>query len=208
MALSNYNDLVITVQDYAHRRDLGTKIDDFILLAETEMMSNPDESLKLNLGEVIATASTDTTTRYLQLPDGFESARKFSITIDGSIHVFRYRTPDQLVIRDDTGTPCFFTIRGNELEFDIIPDEAYTVTMTYFESFTALSSTNLTNIVLTKYPNIYLFGVLRQVFLYSQDNEREQINTTNFLSAISSANQLEREARYGPQPQQTVEWSP
>jgi hypothetical protein len=80
--------------------------------------------------------------------------------------------------------------------------------MTYFESFTALSSTNLTNIVLTKYPNIYLFGVLRQIFLYSQDTEREQTNTSNFLSAISSANQLEREARYGPQPQQTVEWSP
>ena len=208
MALANYDDLVKTVQAYSHRGDLGTKIDDFILLTETEMLSNPIESLKLNLGENIATASTTTTTRYLALPDGFESSRKFSITIEGSIYPFEYRTPDQLVIRDNTGVPCFFTIRGNEIEFDILPDAAYTVTMTYFEEFTALSPANLTNIVLTKYPNVYLFGCLRQVFVYAQDTQQEQKYTAEFLAAIESANMKEKDARYGPQPQQTVGWAP
>jgi hypothetical protein len=208
MALDTYDNLVKSIVSYSHRGDLGTKIDDFILLAEIEITSNPDESLKLNLGEVIATASTVTTTRYLQLPSGFESSRKFSITFDDSIGGLEYRTPDQLVIRDGTGMPCFFTIRGNEIEFDILPDAAYTVTMTYFEAFTALSSTNQTNIVLTKYPNIYLFGVLRQVFMYTQDSEQEQKYSANFDIAIESANMKEHEARYGPQPQETVAWAP
>lgn len=208
MALDTYDNLVKSVVSYSHRGDLGTKIDDFILLAETEMMSNPEEPLKLNLAEKIATADTVTTTRYLALPEGFESSRKFSITFDDSIGGLEYRTPDQLVIRDNAGMPCFFTIRGNEIEFDILPDAAYTVTMTYFEEFAALTSANQTNIVLTKYPNIYLFGVLRQVFLFTQDTEQQQNHTSNFLVAIESANMKEHSARYGPQPQQTVAWSP
>lgn len=208
MALDTYDNLVKTVIDYSHRGDLGNKIDDFILLAETEMMSNPEQSLKMNLGEQIATASTSITTRFLALPTGFESSRKFSVTINDSVHPLEYRTPDQLVIRDDTGVPCFFTIRANEIEFDIISDEAYTVTMTYFAEFTGLSTANQTNIVLTKYPNIYLFGVLRQVHIYTLDAEQEQKYTGNFLSAIESANLKEHEARYGPQPQETVAWCP
>jgi len=208
MGLANYDELVKTVIDYSHRNDLGTKMDDFILLAETEMLTNPEEQLKLNLAEKVSTASTVTTTRFLALPDGFESSRKFSITFDDSIGGLEYRTPDQLVIRDNTGIPCFFTIRNNEIEFDILPDAAYTVTMTYFAEFDALTVLNQTNIVLTKYPNIYLYGCLRQVFVYSQDAEQEQKYTANFLVAIESANMREHEARYGPQPQQTVAWSP
>ena len=208
MALDSYTNLIKTVTDYSHRGDLGAKMDDFILLAETEMLSNPEGSLKLNLGEKVSTASTVTTTRYLALPDGFESSRKFSITLDGSIAGLEYRTPDQMVIRDDTGLPFFFTIRNNEIEFDIVPDAAYTVTMTHFAEFTGLSSSNATNIVLTKYPNIYLFGVLRQIFVYSQDSEQEQRYTENFLIAIESANIKEEDGRYGPQPQQTVAWAP
>ena len=208
MALDTYANLVKTITAYSHRGDLGTKIDDFILLAETEMLTNPEGPLKLNLSEKIATASTVITTRYLALPTDFEVARKFSITFDDSVGGLEYRTPDQLVIRDDTGMPCFFTIRGNEIEFDIIPDAVYTVTMTYFEKFAALTTANQTNIVLTKYPNIYLFGVLRQAFIYTQDTEQEQKYTADFLIAMESANQREHMVRYGPQPQQTVEWAP
>lgn len=208
MGLANYDELVKTVQDWAHRKDLGTRMDEFILLAETEMMSNPDEPLKLNLGEVISEESTSISTRFIPLPTGFQSSRKFSITIDDSISGLEYRTPEQLIIRDDAGTPCFFTIRANQIELDIVSDEVYTVTITYFEEFTALSTANQTNIVLTKYPNIYLQGCLRQVFLFSQDTEQENKYTTNFFSAISSANKTERKLRYGPQPQEAVAWAP
>ena len=36
MALDTYTNLVKSIVSYSHRGDLGTKIDDFILLAETE----------------------------------------------------------------------------------------------------------------------------------------------------------------------------
>lgn len=208
MALDTQENLIKTVIDYSHREDLGTKMDDFILLAETEMMSNPIEPLKLNLGEKISTAPTDITTRFLALPDGFQSSRKFTITINDGIHGLEFRTPSQLKIRKDTGTPCFFTIRGNEIEFDIISDKIYTVTFTYFAEFQPLTTLNQTNIVLTKYPTIYLYACLRQVFLYSQNTEEANKWTAESLSAIVSANKTEKAGRYGPQPQMTSKWAP
>ena len=208
MALDTQENLIKTIVDYSHRDDLGPRMDDFILLAETEMMSNPIEPLKLNLGEKISTASTDITTRFLALPSGFQSSRKFSITIDESIHGLEFRTPSQLKIRKGTGTPCFFTIRGNEIELDILSDKVYSVTFTYFAEFQPLTALNQTNIVLTKYPTIYLYTCLRQVFLYSQDTEEASKWSTEAISAISSANKAEKAGRYGPQPQMTSKWAP
>ena len=208
MALDTQENLIKTIVDYSHRDDLGDRMDDFILLAETEMMSNPIEPLKLNLGEKISTASTDISTRFLALPSGFQSSRKFSITIDESIHGLEFRTPSQLKIRKGTGTPCFFTIRGNEIELDILSDKVYSVTFTYFAEFQPLTALNQTNIVLTKYPTIYLYTCLRQVFLYSQDTEEASKWSTEAISAISSANKAEKAGRYGPQPQMTSKWAP
>lgn len=208
MALDTQENLIKTIVSYSHRDDLGDRMDDFILLAETEMMSNPIEPLKLNLGEKISTASTDITTRFLALPSGFQSSRKFSITIDESIHGLEFRAPSQLKIRKGTGTPCFFTIRGNEIELDIISDKVYSVTFTYFAEFQPLTALNQTNIVLTKYPTIYLYTCLRQVFLYSQDTEEASKWSAEAISAISSANKAEKAGRYGPQPQMTSKWAP
>ena len=209
MALDNYDNLTKAISKRIERgTQLDTEIGDFILLAEKEMLANPTESLKISEAETISTASTSTTVRFLALPTGFKKSRKFSITIDDGRFKLEYRTPDQLIIRPDTGTPCFFTVQGDELAFDIIPDEVYEVTFDYFKNFTPLTVLNQTNIILDKYPNIYLFGALRHAFIRSQDSEQQAIYTDNFISAIESANLSELEKRNGNQPQQTVGWAP
>ena len=209
MAIDTYDNLTKSISKRIERgTQLDTEINDFIRLAEIEMLSNPTESLKISDAETISTASTVITTRFLALPDGFKKSRNFSISLDNGIGKLTYRTPNQMVIRNDTGTPCFYTVQGNEIAFDIIPKEVWTVTINYFKDFTPLTVTNQTNIVLNKYPNIYLFGALRHAFIRSQDFEQESIYTSNFVSAIESANLSELEKRNGNMPQQTVGWAP
>lgn len=209
MSLSNYDDLFKSISNRIERgTSLDTEINDFILLAEKEMLSNPTESLKISEAETISTASTVITTRFLALPDGFKKARNFSITLPNGVGKLLYRTPDQMVIRSGTDVPCFFTIQGNEIAFDILPEEVWTVTFNYFKDFTPLTVTNQTNIILDKYPNIYLFGALRQAFIRAQDFEQGAVYTNSFFSAIEAANLSELEARNGLMPQQTVGWAP
>jgi len=209
MAFSTYDDLFKTISKRIGRgTSLDTEIDDFILLAEKEMLANPSESLKINEAETISTALTTTTTRFLALPTGFKRSRNFSITLSDGIGKLTYRTPNQMDVRNDSGTPCFYTIQGNEIAFDILPEEEWTVTIDYFKDFIPLTVLNQTNIILDKYPNIYLFGSLRHAFIRAQDAEQENVYTSNFLSAIESANSSELEQRNGSMAQETVGWSP
>jgi hypothetical protein len=209
MALDTYDNLFKSISNRIERgSSLDTEIDDFIALAEIEMLSNPTESLKISEAETISTANTDVLTRFLQLPAGFKKSRDFSITLPEGIGKLEYRTPNQMNIRNDSGVPCFYTVQGGEVAFDIIPQEVWTVTFDYFKDFTPLTVLNQTNIILDKYPNIYLFGALRQAFIRSQDQQQESIYTSNFLSAIESANLSELEARNGGMAQQTQHWTP
>ena len=208
MAYDTYDNLKLAVLEQTHRGNLANKFDDFLDITEVEIRSNSENALMMNLNEKISTAPTSIASRFLELPTGFQSSRKFTITIDDNIFGLKFRTPDQLDIRDGTGTPCFFSVRNNEIEFDILPDVAYTVTITYVSDLTPLSASSQTNDILTKYPNIYLFGALRHAFLRAQDTEQYIIYTDRFAVAIESANLSELEVRNGNQPQQTVAWAP
>lgn len=209
MALDNYDNLTKAISNRLERgTSLDTEIGEFIRLAEIEMLSNPTESLKISEAETISTSVTSTTSRYLALPTGFKKSRKFSITIDDQVEKLEFRTPDQMIVRSDSGIPCFYTVQGDELAFDIIPSEEWAVTIDYFKDFTPLTTANQTNIVLDKYPNIYLFGALRQGFIRAQDTEQERAYTSNFFSAIESANMSELEKRNAGMAQQTQGWCP
>lgn len=208
MAFDTYDNLKKAVIKQTHRNDLNIKFDDFLAITEVEIRSNSESALLMNLNEKISTAPTSTTTRFLALPDGFQSSRKFTITIDDHVRGLEFRTPDQLTIRNGAGTPCFFTIRNNEIEFDILPETEYTVTTTYIADLTPLSSSNQTNDILTKYPNVYFYGCLKQSFIFSQDTEQASIYDGLFSEAINSANASEHSIKYPTQPQETTAWSP
>ncbi len=110
-----------------------------------------------------------------------------------------YRTPEQLVSTDGPGRPRFFTVT-DQIEFDTIPDEAYTVEFQYIAEFTALSSSNTTNPVLANDPNVYLFGALKQAFIWSVDKEQAAQYHTLFIDAIRGANKKYKAGKYGQSP--------
>jgi len=199
MALSTYNELIDDVIDQSHRKDILTRLPRFIMLAENEMFSNPDQTLEIRESEKTSTAPTSTTERTLALPDGFIQQRDFDIDILENNYPLGYVSPSAMRVRSGTGRPCFFTVT-DEIEFDIIPDDTYTVTMRYFAEFTPLSSTNQTNEILTNEPNIYFFGVLKQVFIWSEDTEEAAKYDGLFQDAIRGANKKSKKGRYGKTP--------
>jgi hypothetical protein len=207
MSLDTYANLKLEIIDWSHRDDLDLKIDTFIDLAETEMFSNRIEPLRLTSSETRATASMDSTTpsRYLELPDGFVEMRKLRIQIENgeSYEVF-YRTPGQLNVKSSEGRPDFFTVTS-QLEFDRNPDIAYSVEMQYMKKFTALSSSNTTNYILTNHPTIYLYGALWAVKKYSEEYNEAEYYYSLFINSIRGANKVANTKRYGPAPVMRVE---
>lgn len=198
MALDTFDNLVKEIIDWSHREDLNTKIPDFILLAENAMYSNDVAVLNVRSMETISTAVT--AGQYLELPVNFESARSVRLVTGDNGGELRFQAPEQMHKQVATGRPNFFTIVGNEIQLDRVPDSDYTLEVQYYRKATPLSDDNLTNEILTSHPSIYLFGALAALFSYSQDSESQTKYTQMFIASIKGANKADKKGRYGPAP--------
>tara|TARA_R110000772_G_scaffold264034_1_gene384199 strand:+ start:294 stop:920 length:627 start_codon:yes stop_codon:yes gene_type:complete len=203
MALTNFDELYKSIVDWSHRGDLGVKIPDFISLTENAMYSNDAEVLTVRSMETISTALT--AGQYLSLPDNFESARSVRLVTDGGGGELRFQAPEQMRKRVAGGRPSFFSVVGNEIQFDRVPDSEYTIEIQYYRKATPLTEANQTNDILTNHPNIYLYGALAQAFSYSQDDQQAGKYVQLFIGAIKGANKADKKGRYGPAPAMSVE---
>lgn len=203
MALADFDDLVKEVVDWSHRADLGNKINDFIQLAENAMYSNDQEVLTVRSMETITTSLT--TGALVDLPTDFESARSVRLVTGDNGGELRFQAPEQMFKKVATGRPTFFTVIGNQIQFDRTPDSEYTLEIQYFRKATPLSDANLTNEILTSHPSIYLFGALTALFSYSQDTEQHLKYNGMFISAIKGANKADKKGRYGPAPAMSLD---
>jgi|TARA_R110000751_G_scaffold68024_1_gene138524 hypothetical protein len=202
MSISTYLELKTAIQNWSKRSDTLSVIDDFIDLAESDIAVN----LKVRSMEGTATGSTGTTDRYLALPTGFLSMRKFRIYTGGASFEIEYRAPESMNIQTAAGRPRFFTVT-NQVEFDRVPDSAYSYEMAHFKSLTALSSSNTTNDILTRFPAIYLYGSLFHFAQWAHDDAMIQKYSLLFDEAMKRANKLDRRGRHGPAPAMHIEGS-
>jgi len=203
MPISNYTELKTAIQDYAKRTDALSMLDTFIDLAEVDIW----DKLETKSMEARTQSVTGTTDRFMDLPAGFIEMRRVRIILDDGYQVpVKYVDPANLRVWGTTGMPRYFTVGGgdtDELEFDRVPDQAYTVEMMYFKSLAALSATDPTNDLLTNHPMVYLAGSLRHFYLWAQNVEEAAIWDGLFTESIGNANAKARRQRYGPNPAMT-----
>ncbi len=199
MAISNYTELKQAIIDWSHREDLDLRIDNFIALAEAEMLYNPTSSLKVRDEETRSTAVLSTNSRFITLPPRFKSMRKIIIQTSEGDQDLGFVSPDQLRVHNSAGRPCLFTVTS-QIELDRVPDDSYVIEVQYLGDIPAITSAAPTNGLLTTNPNIYLFGGLWAAMKYGGDKEMEQNYYQQFINAIDGANERAEEGRYGPTP--------
>lgn len=69
------------------------------------------------------------------------------------------------------GRPSDYAIHGSNVIFGKMPDAVYTIPMDYYKAIPALADDNTTNVILTAYPDLYLYGALRQAYMQIKDAE-------------------------------------
>lgn len=206
MSISNYQQLKDAILVWSHRDDIDLLIDDFIQLTETEFYSNNVAILNMRFQE------TSTTTTLLQdensvaLPDDYIQGRLLKLELEGRRDRLYYRAPEQIKFSDIAGKPVFYTVT-DKIEFERFADQDYTIRQQYQRQIPALTSTADTNDILTKHPNVYLFGALHQVFIYAVDEAEAAKYQNKFYEAIRGANRKDWKGRYGPAPRMTIQGS-
>lgn len=193
MSLSTYLGLKDAIESWSHRNDVASRLDDFIDLAEAEML----KWVRIRDMETRATAVTSG--RYLALPTDFLEMRRIRMVSGAQYFEVLSSTPEGMYITQDSGMPKLFTVTS-QVEFDRTPDSAYTAEMQYYAKPAALSATNTTNSILTKYPSIYLFGSLWALYQWALQEDKAEYYYGKFLAAVQSANREDKKGRHGPAP--------
>lgn len=201
MSLDTYANLKASLVEWIKRNDISdADADDMIDLCESDIW----DELRIREMEARATNTVSTSDRFLALPDGFIEMRRLKLNLaEGDCDIV-YVAPDQMRIQSGGGIPKYFTVT-TQLEFDRVPDSAYTIDMQYYKKLTALSSSNTTNTVLTDYPSIYLHGCLMHLHDFTLSEQRASYYRNLFENKIRKVNKRNRSGRYGAAPSMRTE---
>lgn len=196
MSIATYADLKVAIERWGKRTDAVTMIDDFIDLAEADIW----QRLRIRDMETEATLSSSTSVRTVALPSTFLQARRLRIDrTDLDDVVLQYETPMSMRVIECAGMPLRFTITS-QIELDRVSDQVYTLKLQYYSSLTALSNSNTTNAVLTRFPMVYLYASLFHYAQWAQDDTLIERYALLAEGAINAANAADRKGRYGPAP--------
>lgn len=199
MAIDSFSNLKASVTAFSGRDDLSNQLDDFVQLAETKIYANQVNPLRVRAMEDTATDTLSTASRYLALPTDFLEMRSFRITINDYQPTLDPVVPNSLRIYPSVGRPTEYTVT-DQIEFNMIPDAAYTVTFQYYKKLAPLSSAAPVNAILTSFPNIYLYGALAELNKFAAEEEKATYYEDLFFDAISGANRESVAGSYGPAP--------
>lgn len=192
MALSTFAELKASIATWADRTDLTSTIPDFITLAESAINNGDavNDIAGLRVREMENSTTITVTSGSGSLPTGFVAMKRvYSAT---SSRVLEYVTPEWYLAQypdGDGGYPIYYTIIGSNI---LVSTD---VTVIYYLKVPALSDSNTTNWLLTKAPNVYLFGSLFYLEIYSKNPEAAVAHRTlfgNAMTALAATDTLHR----------------
>ncbi len=198
MSFATYSDLQTSIANYLARSDLTSQIPDFITFAENRLRR------ELRIRQMLKSVTTATVSgdNTVELPSDFLQVRDF-VVMTNPIQPLSYSSPSALSNdprASEVGVPMSYTILANEFQVSPSPDGVYTVRLLYFAAPAYLSSSNTTNVFLTKAPDALLYASLIEAEPYLYNDARINTWGTMYDRAISSLTKSDEEGQYSGVP--------
>lgn len=195
MALVTYADLQASVAAWMNRTDLTATIPDFVAIAEARM----NDDLRLRAMLTAASLSTVANVQTVALPADWLEFKALSI----SGEPLEYKPADRIRADADSGTaePSHYAIEGANLLLGSTPGSVYSIDTQYYAKIPALASAvGGANWLLTKYPNIYLYGALVSACQFTMNDERANYWGSLYTQACAIAKASDNTAVFSGSP--------
>jgi hypothetical protein len=193
--ITNYTTLQSTIADYLNRADLTAQIPTFIQFAEADM------NTRLRTREMIVRAEAQSSNEYVQLPADWLEAINLHI-VDGA-QPLRFVTLDEA---DYINKQQFFTnvaaysLMNGAIELIPPPGADIDIEMVYYGKITPLSEVVSTNWLLTKAPDVYLYGALMHAQPFLMDDQRMPVFAAIYNSRIEALNEESMKSTHSGSP--------
>jgi len=189
IATPTYANLKTAVADWLHRTDLTSVIPDFIGIGEQRM----NNDCKARDMETTTTLSTVASTATVATPTDLIETRRIMLATD-PYTVLPYVAPERFA-RDFpaswSGPPQAYTAYGAYYQIGPLPDAVYSLSLVYAQRIPALSDTNTTNWLLTKWPYAYLYASLVASAPYLRDDNRIATWEAMYQQAMKDINSID-----------------
>lgn len=187
MALTNYTDLKASLASWLMRDDLTAQIPDFIALCESR------NNRRLRTREMESTQTLTVSGGIYTLPTDYIEARRVLSNVD-PVSALDPISLDLASKYRTAGYPLFYTTKGSALS--VYPSNTASVELTYWAAIPALSSSS-TNWLLTKAPEIYLWGSLLQSAPFLEDDNRVVTWGNLYEAGVTELMKADQRAVYG-----------
>jgi hypothetical protein len=193
--ITNYATLQSTIADYLNRADLTSQIQTFIQFVESDLNS------RLRCREMIVRATATSDQEYVQLPADWVEAINLQI-VDGTSPL-RYVTLDEgdIINKAQVLTQVsVYSLMNGAIELIPAPAVDIEIEMIYYGKIPALTDNNTTNWLLTKAPDVYLYGALTHAAPFLMDDQRISVFGNIYLKRVEELNQESQKSLHSGSP--------
>lgn len=197
MAISTVSDLRDAIRNFSLRgtSDLvmtAAQINNYISLCEAEL----SRELKIRLLEDTEQYSISAGDTFIDLPDDYVSVESFEHDTDPYDLVFCATRKDMKTrFPSSPGRPQAYVIIGKKIFFNCESAGDYDLTLDYYKKLTALTDSATTNDILETYPDLYLYGSLKQSQLQIGDEKRLTMWGTQYQVVLDRVKDDDRVSR-------------
>lgn len=194
MALGTYSELQTAVIEYAMRQadaEFSARVPDFITLLEKRV---GDELL---VGNQETAATVTLTNGAGPLPADYLAMRSVRAQVApvSTLQQIELDQAFELYPTNYSGYPYHYTISGTTIT--TYPLSSGNLNIVYYAAIPALSDDDPTNWLLTRAPQIYLYGTLLEAMPYMEDDARAQTWGVMYEKAVNALKTADLVARSG-----------
>lgn len=196
--VANYDGFASLVAKWSHRTDLADMIPSFLSLAEARISNDLRLARQLTTVTLVQPANV----RGVDLPDDWLEIKSI-ILPDAPERRLEFISQDQFdrktLERYDQLTnrnlSFVYTLDGDRLLTGRIPKADYNITLRYYARLPSLLTTD-SNWLVQYHPGVYLWAVLIEVMLYTQDNDQMMIYTQRYTTEVERLQMVENKAAH------------
>ena len=194
-SITNYASLVSAIQDYLNRADLSAQIPMFIQFAEADL------NTRLRTRQMIVRAVATSSLEYVAVPADYLEGINLQLT--GETSPLRYVTLDEadIIIKEARYTSVHaYSIMDGAIALVPPPANDVEIEMVYYGAVPALSSSQTTNWLLTRAPDVYLYGALVHAAPYLMDDQRISVFGQFYSQRVSALNDESQKTTHSGSP--------
>ncbi len=196
-AIVDRQTLISEFNAYIKRQFASDRTDTFLQLAHDRIFRD------LRPRETMLQVQLNPTTTLIDLPDDFVDLRQLSYLKDNRRitlrSVGRHELGRFVHQQSQAANPMVYSIIGTQVE--VAPAGANReYTLWYWQKLPQMVADDDTNIILTTYPYLYLYGMLIEGNVYIQDQEAREGSIQTYSSELAQVNGSADRSRFGEAP--------